>query len=113
MNVKGFSASTPVLNGQAYVYPAGMHGQKLSSGEVFRHDRLTGGHPTIAMGTVVRVTYLRNRKGIDVMINDRTGITSSSILLTGLAAGIIETDPDGGSRVRIEIISTPEVQERG
>lgn len=91
-----FSPASAVRNGKAYLYDSNMHGRKLPSGEVFRHDRLTAAHNFIPSGTIVRVTNQVNQKHIDVLVNDRWTGNPDSILITQSAAQAIGLkDGDG------------------
>lgn len=103
-----FSQQAPsAYEGGAFVYPRSMHGSALASGETFRHDRLTAGHPTIPVGTVVRVTNLTNRLSIDVLVNDRWTGSSSGIMITESAASMLGMVKGTSPRVRIEPLSHP------
>lgn len=62
--------ATPKLGDHilASYYTEGTH---TASGERYRPDGLTAAHPTLPMGSVVRVTNLRNNQSVVVRINDR------------------------------------------
>ncbi len=46
-------------------------GGRTASGELFSPAKLTAAHRTLAFGTLVRVTDLRNGRSVVVRINDR------------------------------------------
>lgn len=46
-------------------------GQQTASGRRFDKTAMTAAHPTLPMGTVVKVTNLNNGKSVVVTINDR------------------------------------------
>ena len=59
------------FNGTATVYGPGMEGGTTASGEPFNSQAAAAAHPTLAFGTVVRVTHLGNGSSVEVVINDR------------------------------------------
>src|SRR5437870_11839262 len=70
----------PVLKtqtGLAVFYDAAFQGEPTASGEGFNNNELVAAHPSYPVGTVVRVTNLRNGRAVEVRINDR-GPTAKS-----------------------------------
>jgi len=57
--------------GDATLYAARFEGRKTASGLIFEGDKAMAAHRTYPFGTVVRVTYLRNRRSVTVVIVDR------------------------------------------
>jgi rare lipoprotein A len=57
--------------GQASWYGLKFQGHKTATGETYDMNALTCAHPTLPLGSWVRVTNLRNRKTILVRVNDR------------------------------------------
>ncbi len=57
--------------GKATYYHGKFVGRKTTSGQVYRHEKLTAAHKTLPFGTVVTVTNPRNGKSVTVTINDR------------------------------------------
>src|ERR1700733_14938409 len=57
--------------GMASWYGAERQNQPTASGEAFDMNKLTAAHRKLPLGTVVRVTNLKNRKSTQVRINDR------------------------------------------
>jgi LysM repeat protein len=55
----------------AGVYTDGDIGKRLTSGDLYLHERLSAGHNTIPLGTVVYVEHPQRSDGIFVVINDR------------------------------------------
>lgn len=55
----------------ASYYHDKFNGRKTASGERFSNNKLTAAHRTLAFGTRVRVTNLKNGKSVDLTINDR------------------------------------------
>src|SRR6516162_5542400 len=52
-------------------YGPGYQGKRTSSGELFDPDRFTAASRTLPLGSIVRVTNLRNGRSVTVKINDR------------------------------------------
>jgi len=59
------------FNGRAHWYGKELHGRPTASGEIFDKDKLTAAHPTLPLGTRVRVHSLHTGKDVIVRINDR------------------------------------------
>lgn len=57
--------------GQASWYGLKFQGRKTATGETYDMNALTCAHPTLPLGSWVRVTNLRNRKTVLVRVNDR------------------------------------------
>jgi rare lipoprotein A len=57
--------------GIASWYGRNLHGRRTASGEVFDLYDLTAAHPSLPLGTYVKVTNLNNGRSIVVKINDR------------------------------------------
>lgn len=55
----------------AGVYSDGEIGKRLSSGDLYSHERLTAGHNTIPLGTLVYVEHPQRGDGVFVIVNDR------------------------------------------
>jgi rare lipoprotein A len=52
-------------------YGPGYKGKRTSSGELFDPNRFTAASRTLPLGSIVRVTNLRNGRSVTVKINDR------------------------------------------
>lgn len=57
--------------GKATYYHSKFVGRKTTSGQVYRHEKLTAAHRTLPFGTEVTVTNPKNGKSVTVVINDR------------------------------------------
>src|SRR5438034_7599512 len=57
--------------GRASFLSATLDGRRSASGETFCNQELVAAHPSLAFGTLVRVTNLRNGKAVIVRIIDR------------------------------------------
>ncbi len=60
--------------GEASWYGPGFHGKKTASGEIFDQKEMTAAHPSLPMGTEVKVTNLDNGEKLrsKLMIADLT-----------------------------------------
>jgi rare lipoprotein A len=72
---------------------------------------LTAAHPTLPLGTWVRVTNLSNGRRISVRINDRGPIVPGRIIdLSYSAAQALAFEEKGLQQVRLDLVSAREVQ---
>ncbi len=96
-----------VEEGEASYYANLFIGRKTASGDVFFQDSLTAAHKTLPLGTIVKVTNVKNGKSIEVKINDRgpfakgrvidltrRGADSLDFLRAGLADVVLEAIVD-------------------
>ncbi len=98
-------ATRPYQVGTASWYGEYFEGRPTASGEPFNMFDLTAAHPTLPLGTLVRVTNLRNRRSVVVRINDRGPIVPGRIIdLSYNAAHVLRFDQQGLQRVRLDIV---------
>src|SRR5215813_2597793 len=67
-------SNRPVLKtqiGDATYYAARFQGRTTASGRIFDKNKAMAAHRTYPFGTVVRVTNLRNKRSVNVVIVDR------------------------------------------
>ena len=96
--------------GLASWYGHPYHGRASASGEIYDMEQMTAAHRTLPFGTLVRVHDLDNEKSVDVRINDRGPFVDGRIIdLSHAAARAIEMIGPGTARVRLEILSAPQV----
>lgn len=57
--------------GTAGVYARDADGSRTAYGEVYRASELTGSHPALPLGTLLRVTNVENGRSVTVRITDR------------------------------------------
>lgn len=87
--------------GVASWYGGRFQGRTTAAGETYDMNQLTCAHPTLPMGTWLRVTNLRNRKEAYVRVNDRGPVVDGRIVdLSYAAARVIGLS--GIGRVKIE-----------
>ncbi|WP_448872990.1 septal ring lytic transglycosylase RlpA family protein [Desulfobulbus propionicus] len=96
------------MRGVASYYADKFNGRKTASGQVFHQGRLTAAHRYLPLGTKVRVTNLRNKRFVEVHINDRGPWRKGRIIDLSKAAakklGMIRT---GSAMVKLEILNAP------
>ena len=105
-------ASTDVVRrqvGLASYYGAAFQGEETASGEMFDYRRMTAAHRTLPLGSVVRVTNLRNGRPVVVRINDRGPYgrnhrKGTIIDLSKGAARKLGFVKDGLARVRVDVL---------
>jgi rare lipoprotein A len=84
-------------------------GRKTTSGEIFDSRELMAAHPSYSMGTVVRVTNLRNGRTVDVRVVDRGPSPKNQkegalIDLSRSAAEQLDFITEGKTRVQLEVL---------
>lgn len=100
----------PYQVGEASWYGKQFHGKETASGESYDMFRFTAAHPTLPLGSWVRVTNLRNHKSVIVRINDRGPVVPGRIMdLSYGAAQVIGLRGYGVAKVRLDIVQLPEV----
>jgi rare lipoprotein A len=104
-------AHPPYQVGTASWYGEYFEGRATASGEPFNMYDLTAAHPTLPLGTWVRVTNLSNGRRIFVRINDRGPIIPGRIIdLSYSAAHALAFEEKGLQQVRLDLVSAREVQ---
>jgi peptidoglycan lytic transglycosylase len=107
------SANLRVLDtqiGDATFYGAWFEGRKTASGQIFDGSQAIAAHRTYRFGTLVRVTNLRNKRSVNVVIVDRGPYGKNRregaiIDLSPAAAKKIGIIQRGQARVRIEVLA--------
>ena len=72
--------------GIASWYGKFFQGNTTASGEPFDENQLTCAHRTLPLGSVLRVTNLRNNKSVIVTVNDRGPVPESRVIDLSYAA---------------------------
>src|SRR5579862_2088472 len=95
----------PYQVGTASWYGEYFEGRATASGEPYNMFDLTAAHPTLPLGTWVRVTNLHNGRRVYVRVNDRGPIIPGRIidLSYGAATELHFTDK-GLQRVRLDVV---------
>ncbi|CUS79652.1 rare lipoprotein A [Candidatus Kryptobacter tengchongensis] len=103
-----FKNSEKVQVGVASYYGVEFHGRPTTSGETYDMNALTAAHPTLPIGTLVKVTNLANNKSVIVRINDRGPFKKNRIIdVSYEAAKQLGFINDGTALVKIEVIELP------
>ncbi|MBN2601592.1 MAG: septal ring lytic transglycosylase RlpA family protein, partial [Candidatus Marinimicrobia bacterium] len=62
---------TAIFTASFYGLNDGFDGKKAANGEIFNKNALTAAHKSLPFGTVLKVTYPKTGKSVNVRINDR------------------------------------------
>jgi rare lipoprotein A len=99
----------PYQVGTASWYGSYFHGKETASGEAFNMYDLTAAHPTLPLGTYVKVTNLRNGRTVVVRVNDRGPVVEGRIIdLSYEAARVLHLENQGIQQVRLDLVSEPQ-----
>jgi len=99
----------PYQEGRASWYGEFFQGKPTASGEAYDMYEYTAAHPTLPLGTWVRVTNLRNQRSVIVRINDRGPIVPGRIIdLSYNAAKSLDMSQRGVAKVRIDLVKDTE-----
>ncbi len=105
------AATAKPVGGKAYEvgtaswYGENFDGKPTASGEPFNMYDMTAAHPTLPLGTYVKVTNLRNRRVAVVRINDRGPIVPGRIIdVSYSAAKMLRFQAQGTQRVRLDVV---------
>jgi rare lipoprotein A (peptidoglycan hydrolase) len=108
-----FAHHGPYQVGTASWYGEYFEGRPTASGEPYNMFDFTAAHPSLPLGTWVRVTNLHNGRRIYVRINDRGPIVPGRIIdLSYGAAQALHFQDKGLQRVRLDIAPPRETQPR-
>ncbi|MBN1470917.1 MAG: septal ring lytic transglycosylase RlpA family protein [Syntrophaceae bacterium] len=92
--------------GVARYYAKRYHGKKTTSGEIYDSKKMTAAHPTLPLGTRVKVVNLDNNKSVIVKINDRCLEHEDVFIdLSHQAARKIGMIKKGKANVRISVVN--------
>jgi rare lipoprotein A len=93
--------------GTASYYSSSMNGRKTSSGEIFNNNLLTAAHKSMKLGTMVKVTNIKNDSTVVLKVNDRLSKSSSHVIdVTLAAAKKLNFVRNGIATVTVEVLST-------
>jgi len=106
---KASNKSKPYQVGTASWYGSYFQGLETASGEPYNMYDMTAAHPTLPLGTFVKVTNLRNGKAVIVRVNDRGPVVDGRIIdVSYQAAQVLGMKSSGIQRVRLDIVKAPE-----
>jgi rare lipoprotein A len=103
----------PYQIGTASWYGEYFDGRQTASGEDFDMYDMTAAHPTLPLGSYVKVTNLRNGRAVVVKVNDRGPIVQGRIIdLSYGAAQVLEFKDHGLQKVRLDVVKRGTSQHR-
>ncbi len=76
-----------IQTGTASWYGRNFHGRRTSNGEIYNMYAVSAAHKTLPLGTYVRVTNLRNKRQLDMRINDRGPFVDGRVIDLSYRAG--------------------------
>jgi rare lipoprotein A len=91
--------------GTASWYGEDFVGKATASGEDYDMYDMTAAHPTLPLGSYVRVTNLRNGRAVVVKVNDRGPVVAGRIIdLSYGAARALQFEHRGLQKVRLDLV---------
>ena len=99
----------PYQAGTASWYGTYFQGRETASGEPYNMYDLTAAHPSLPLGTYVKVTNLRNGRAVVVRVNDRGPVVDGRIIdLSYQAARALHMEHQGIQQVRLDLVNEPQ-----
>ncbi len=93
--------------GRASWYGEDFQGQQTASGEDFDMNQLTCAHRSLPLGSLIRVTNLRNHKTVVVRVNDRGPMPQNRVVdLSYAAARFLGFSSRGTAPVRLDLVNS-------
>jgi rare lipoprotein A len=93
--------------GRASWYGHALQGQPTATGEAYDMNAMTCAHRTLPLGSLVRVTNLRNHRSLVVRVNDRGPMIETRVVdLSYAAAKRLGFSYRGTVKVRLDLIDT-------
>lgn len=93
--------------GRASWYGTFFQGRSTASGETFDMNGMTCAHRSLPLGSLIRVTNLRNHKTVVVRVNDRGPVPVDRVVdLSYAAANTLGFTSKGIAPVRLELIAS-------
>jgi rare lipoprotein A len=103
----------PYQVGTASWYGEDFEGKTTASGEDYEMYDMTAAHPTLPLGSYVRVTNLHNGRAVVVKVNDRGPIVEGRIIdLSYGAAQALQFQHRGLQKVRLDVVKKGTSQHR-
>lgn len=96
-------------------YGADFHGKKTASGQVYNQHKLTAAHRTLPIPSLIKVTNLKNKKTVVVLVTDRgpyvPGKSTRILDLSKAAfAKIADNLGEGVLQVRVQVLEEETLQ---
>jgi rare lipoprotein A len=107
-SIRKTNRNTPVpkvQTGVASFYHSRFQGRLTSSGEKYDETKMTAAHNRLPLGTMIKVTNLRNKRSVIVRVNDRLNHRNMRLVdLSRAAAAQLGYVGRGLAKVRVEIL---------
>jgi peptidoglycan lytic transglycosylase len=104
-NPKDQHGSKPYQVGTASWYGSYFQGKTTASGEPYDMYDMTAAHMQLPLGTLVKVTNLRNGRAVVLRINDRGPVVDGRIIdVSYNAARALDFKARGLQRVRLDVV---------
>ncbi len=98
--------------GRASWYGQYFQGRETASGETYNMYGLTCAHRSLPLGTILRVTNLRNHKSVVVRVNDRGPYPENRVVdLSYAAASFLGFSERGLAPVRLDVLQPSEISQ--
>ncbi|MBV9482243.1 MAG: septal ring lytic transglycosylase RlpA family protein [Acidobacteria bacterium] len=98
-------ASAPYQVGIASWYGEYFQGKETASGEPYDMHDLTAAHPSLPLGTFLKVTNLSNGRSVVLRVNDRGPMVQGRIIdVSYSAARVLGFKAQGLERVRLDLV---------
>jgi rare lipoprotein A len=92
--------------GRASWYGKLFQGHQTASGEDFDMNAMTCAHRTLPLGSLVRVTNLRNKRSVILRVNDRGPVMQNRVIdVSYAAARFLGFGARGTAPVRLDLIT--------
>jgi rare lipoprotein A len=102
----GANATVTTQEGLVSWYGHNFHGRTTASGEPFDATAMTMAHPTLPLGTQVKVINPRNGRSVVLRVNDRGPFVGSRIAdLSQAAAAYLGILSRGIAHLRLEVLA--------
>ena len=107
-SIRRIHRKTPVVlvdTGVASYYHSKFQGRITASGELYDQNKMTAAHNRLPLGTMIKVTNLRNKRSVIVKVNDRLHHRNKRLVDLSRAAAVkLGYIGRGITRVRVEVL---------
>ncbi len=105
LNISFSSYALETVEGKCSWYGPGFHTRTTANGEKYDMYGVSAAHRTLAFGTLVRVTHLKNKRSTVIRVNDRGPVPKSVYMdLSYAAAKGLNMINEGRAKVKFEIV---------
>ena len=99
------ASSSHIEKGIASFYGRNMDGHKTACGGTYVPSEMTAAHRTLPCGTKIRITNTKNRKTVEVTVNDHGPTSRKRIVDVSLAAAEkLDFVKQGTTTVAVEVV---------